>query len=33
MSLSIGNYYKLLEFIKDEDASDEQMTLRKKWLS
>ncbi len=33
MSLSIGNYYKLLEFIKDKDASDEQMTLRKIWLS
>ena len=29
--LAIGNYYQLLEFIKSENATNEQLTLRKVW--
>ena len=33
ISLAIGNHYKLLELVKKEDATDEQLTLRKIWNS
>ena len=29
--LAIGNHYQLLEFIKSENATDEQVVLRKVW--
>ena len=29
----IGNHYKLLELIKNENANDEQVTLRKAWCN
>ena len=29
--LAIGNHYQLLEFVKKEDATDEQLILRKVW--
>jgi predicted metalloprotease with PDZ domain len=29
--LAVGNYYKLLEFVKKEDVTDEQLILRKIW--
>ncbi len=31
ITLEIGNYYQLLEFVKSEDATDEQLILRKVW--
>ena len=31
--LTIGNHYKLLELIKNENAIDEQLTLRKVWCN
>lgn len=31
ISLSVGNYYKLLEIEEKEDATDRQLTLRKIW--
>lgn len=33
ISLSIGNYYQLLVIIKNKDATDEQLTLRKFWCN
>ena len=33
ISLAIGNYYKLLELVKKEDTTEEQLTLRKVWSS
>jgi predicted metalloprotease with PDZ domain len=33
ISLAIGNYYCLLELVKKEDATDEQLTFRKIWSS
>jgi predicted metalloprotease with PDZ domain len=33
ISLAIGNYYKLWELVKKEDATDEQLILRKVWSS
>jgi predicted metalloprotease with PDZ domain len=33
ISLVIGNYYKLLELVKKEDATDEQLAFRKVWSS
>jgi predicted metalloprotease with PDZ domain len=33
ISLTIGNYYQLLELIREEDATDEQLTLRKIWCN
>ena len=33
ISLTIGNHYKLLEFIKKENTSDEQLIFRKIWGS
>ena len=33
ISLSIGNNYQLLEFMKMEKAKDEQLTFRKVWSS
>jgi predicted metalloprotease with PDZ domain len=31
--LAVGNYYKILELVKKEDATKEQFTLRKVWSS
>ena len=31
INLTAGNYYQLLEFIKSENATNEQLTLRKVW--
>ena len=31
--LAIGNYYQLLEFIQLENATEEQLTLRKVWCN
>ena len=31
ITLKVGNYYQLLEFVKSEDATDEQLILRKVW--
>ncbi|MDG1934267.1 MAG: PDZ domain-containing protein [Flavobacteriales bacterium] len=33
ISLSVGNYYQLLEIIKNKNATDEQLTLRKVWCN
>jgi predicted metalloprotease with PDZ domain len=33
ITLTIGNYYKLLEIIKNEDSSKEQLKFRKIWTS
>ena len=33
ISLSIGNYYKLLELVKKEKATEEQLILRKVWCN
>jgi predicted metalloprotease with PDZ domain len=33
ISLAIGNYYELLEFIQLENATEDQLTLRKLWSS
>ena len=33
ISLAIGNHYKLLELIKNKNATDEQLTLRKAWCN
>ena len=33
ISLSIGNYYELLEFIQLENATEEQLTLKKVWCN
>ena len=33
ISLAIGNHYKLLELIRKEDATDEQLILRKSWCN
>ena len=33
ISLSIGNHYQLLEIIKNINATDEQLTLRKVWCN
>tara|TARA_B100001250_G_scaffold137918_1_gene117994 strand:- start:6542 stop:8248 length:1707 start_codon:yes stop_codon:yes gene_type:complete len=33
ISLSIGNYYKLLELIRKENATDKQLSLRKVWCN
>jgi predicted metalloprotease with PDZ domain len=33
ISLAVGDYYKLLELAKKEDATDKQLTLRKVWGS
>jgi C-terminal processing protease CtpA/Prc len=33
ISLAIGNYYQLLEFIQLENATEEQLTFRKVWSS
>ena len=33
ISLAIGNHYKLLELVKKEDATDEQLAFRKVWSS
>ena len=33
ISLSVGNYYQLLEIIKNKYATDEQLTLRKVWCN
>ena len=33
ISLTIGNHYKLLELIREEDAIEEQLTLRKVWCN
>ena len=33
ISLAIGNYYWLLEFVKKESSTDEQLILRKVWSS
>jgi len=33
ISLAIGNHYKLLELIKNENATDEQFSLRKAWCN
>ena len=33
IKLKIGNYYKLLEFVKKEKATDNQLMLRKVWAS
>ena len=33
IKLEIGNYYKLLEFVKTEKATDNQLMLRKVWAS
>ncbi len=31
--LAVGNYYKLLELVKKENTTEEQLTLRKVWSS
>ena len=33
ISLAIGNHYKLLEFVKKENATNQQCALRKIWGS
>ena len=33
ITLPIGNHYQLLEFVKMENASKAQLTLRKMWSS
>jgi len=33
ISLAIGNYYQLLEFVQSESANEEQVVLRKVWSS
>ena len=33
ISLAIGNHYKLLEFLRKEKATDDQLILRKVWSS
>jgi translation initiation factor 2 beta subunit (eIF-2beta)/eIF-5 len=31
ITLKIGNYYKLLEFVKIKNTTEKQLLLRKKW--
>ena len=33
ISLAIGNYYQLLEFIQLEDSTEEQLTFKKTWCN
>ena len=33
ITLSVGNHYKLLEFSKKDNASEDQLFLRNAWLS